>query len=373
MRATEQWFADVSKLQERAINAVDHVKFTPESGRKRIKSMLLHRGDWCISRQRVWGLPLPIFYDKETGRPLINEETVEWIAQIFQQRGSEVWWSEADTNLLLPPQYRSNPCKYRRGRDTIDVWFDSGSSWSSILEPLHQSDPSSDPSSLSSDPSSSIKPYLCDAYVEGTDQHRGWFQSSLLTCVGVTGRAPYKSIITHGFVVDERGEKMSKSIGNVVAPKEVIEGSPKMGPPRGIDVLRLWAAATDFTTEVSIGPQVISLTAEFMHRIRNTLRFSISNLFDFDEPPLPFSQLPPLERYMLHLLDQLQNSVTEAYERHEFRQVVALILEWCQRDLSNFYFESIKDRLYTDLPSSHSRLSVQTVLFHVRFLFPSGS
>ena len=234
-RATEQWFASVEGFREEALKAIASVNWIPAQGENRITAMVSERSDWCISRQRSWGVPIPVFYDEATGEPLLSEETIAHVQAIVAQKGSDAWW-ELPVEELLPAQYRNNDRSYRKGTDTMDVWFDSGSSWAAVLKQRSQ------------------LRYPADLYLEGSDQHRGWFQSSLLTSVATNGLAPYKTVLTHGFTLDEQGRKMSKSLGNVIDPGVVIEGgkNQKDEPPYGADVLRLWVSSVDYSSDVTI-------------------------------------------------------------------------------------------------------------------------
>lgn len=255
-RATEQWFASVDGFRDLALKAIKEVKWIPSQGENRITPMVADRSDWCISRQRSWGLPIPVFYDEETNEPLLNEETINHVRDIIREKGSDAWW-ELSVDELLPESYRNNGKTYRKGMDTMDVWFDSGSSWAAVANQREE-----------------LK-YPVDLYLEGSDQHRGWFQSSLLTSVAVNGIAPYKTVLTHGFVLDEKGMKMSKSLGNVVDPNLIINGgkNQKQQPPYGADVLRLWVSSTDYSGDVRIGDNIIKQLADVYRKIRNTARF----------------------------------------------------------------------------------------------------
>lgn len=238
------------------MKAIKEVKWIPSQGENRITPMVADRSDWCISRQRSWGLPIPVFYDEETNEPLLNEETINHVRDIIREKGSDAWW-ELSVDELLPESYRNNGKTYRKGMDTMDVWFDSGSSWAAVANQREE-----------------LK-YPVDLYLEGSDQHRGWFQSSLLTSVAVNGIAPYKTVLTHGFVLDEKGMKMSKSLGNVVDPNLIINGgkNQKQQPPYGADVLRLWVSSTDYSGDVRIGDNIIKQLADVYRKIRNTARF----------------------------------------------------------------------------------------------------
>lgn len=346
-RATEQWFASVEGFREEALKAIQEVRWIPAQGENRITAMVADRSDWCISRQRSWGVPIPVFYDEETNEPLLNEETIEHVRQIIAEKGSDVWW-ELSVEELLPESYLNNGHTYRKGMDTMDVWFDSGSSWAAVAgqrEELH---------------------YPVDMYLEGSDQHRGWFQSSLLTSVAATGHAPYKTVLTHGFVLDEQGRKMSKSVGNVVDPAIVIEGgkNQKQEPPYGADVLRLWVSSVDYSSDVPLGKNILKQMADVYRKIRNTARFLLGNLHDFDpaQHAVAYDQLPDLDQYMLHRITEVFDEVTDAFESYQFFRFFQTVQNFCVVDLSNFYLDIAKDRLYISSLDSSRRRSCQTVL-----------
>ena len=345
-RATEQWFASVEGFREEALGAIASVNWIPAQGENRITPMLATRSDWCISRQRSWGVPIPVFYDEETNEPLLSEETINHVRDVFAEKGSDAWW-ELPVEELLPPQYRHNGRTYRKGTDTMDVWFDSGSSWAAVLKGR-----------------SSLE-YPSDMYLEGTDQHRGWFQSSLLTSVATNGIAPYKTVLTHGFVLDEQGRKMSKSIGNVVNPITIIEGgnNQKKEPPYGADVLRLWVSSVDYSSDVLIGQNILKQLADIYRKIRNTARFLLGNLHDFDPAhAVAYEELPQLDQYMLHRITEVFEEVSAAFESFQFFRFFQTVQNFCVVDLSNFYLDIAKDRLYISDPDSPRRRSTQTVL-----------
>ncbi|MBD6618117.1 isoleucine--tRNA ligase [Komarekiella sp. 'clone 1'] len=346
-RATEQWFASVEGFREEALKAIATVKWIPAQGENRITPMVAERSDWCISRQRAWGVPIPVFYDEQTGEVLLNEETINHVQAIIAEKGSDAWW-ELSIAELLPESYRNNGRSYRRGTDTMDVWFDSGSSWAAVLKQrpeLH---------------------YPADLYLEGSDQHRGWFQSSLLTSVAVNGIAPYKTVLTHGFVLDEQGRKMSKSEGNVLDPNIIIEGgkNQKAEPPYGADVLRLWVSSVDYSSDVRIGKNIIKQLNDVRGKIRNTARFLLGSLHDFDpeKDAVPLEDLPELDRYMLHRITEVFQEVTEAFDSFQFFRFFQTVQNFCVVDLSNFYLDVAKDRLYISAPNAFRRRSCQTVL-----------
>ncbi|MEA5617657.1 isoleucine--tRNA ligase [Cronbergia sp. UHCC 0137] len=346
-RATEQWFASVAGFREEALKAISSVRWIPAQGENRITPMVAERSDWCISRQRTWGVPIPVFYDEATGEVLLNADTINHVQAIFAEKGSDAWW-ELSVAELLPEAYHNNGKTYRRGTDTMDVWFDSGSSWAAVAKQ---------------------RPELCypvDMYLEGSDQHRGWFQSSLLTSVAVNGFAPYKTVLTHGFVLDEQGRKMSKSVGNVVDPQLMIQGGKdqKKEPAYGADVLRLWVSSVDYSGDVRLGGNIIKQLADVRNKIRNTARFLLGSLHDFDpeKDAVAFADLPDLDKYMLHRIREVFNEVTEAFDSFQFFRFFQTVQNFCVVDLSNFYLDVAKDRLYISSSDAFRRRSCQTVL-----------
>ncbi|MEM9246302.1 MAG: class I tRNA ligase family protein, partial [Cyanobacteria bacterium P01_F01_bin.153] len=345
-RATEQWFASVDGFREAAMGAIAEVNWIPESGQNRIESMVGERSDWCISRQRSWGVPIPAFYDSETGETLMNEATLNRIHDLIAEHGSDVWWAWS-VEELLPEEYRDNGHTYIKSTDTMDVWFDSGSSWSSVAKRRGLG-------------------YPVDMYLEGSDQHRGWFQSSLLTSVASDGQAPYKTVLTHGFALDEQGRKMSKSLGNVVDPMVVINGgnNQKQEPPYGADVLRLWVSSVDYSTDVPIGKNILKQMSDVYRKIRNTSRFLLGNLHDFDpaKDAVAYEDLPELDRYMLHRITEVFDEITEAFNSFQFFKFFQTVQNFCVVDLSNFYLDIAKDRLYISSIDSFRRRSCQTVI-----------
>ncbi len=347
-RATEQWFASVEGFRDEALKAIAEVRWIPAQGENRITPMVADRSDWCISRQRSWGVPIPVFYDEETGEPLLNQETIAHVQAIIAEKGSDAWW-ELPVAELLPEPYRSNGKTYRKGTDTMDVWFDSGSSWAAVAKQRPE------------------LRYPVDMYLEGSDQHRGWFQSSLLTSVAVNGHAPYKTVLTHGFALDEQGRKMSKSLGNVVDPAIIINGgkNQKEEPPYGADVLRLWVSSVDYTSDVLIGKNILKQLGDVRGKIRNTARFLLGNLHDFNPATdvITYDQLPELDRYMLHRITEVFNDVTDAFETFQFYRFFQTVQNFCVVDLSNFYLDIAKDRLYISTANSPRRRSCQTVMW----------
>lgn len=351
-RATDQWFASVEGFRDEALDAIESVRWVPEVGKNRIRSFVVGRGDWCISRQRSWGVPIPVFYDRETGNEvLLDDHTLDHIKAIFAEHGSDAWWT-MDEKDLLPGEYRDEAEKWKKGTDTMDVWFDSGSSWAGVAKSRDE------------------LAYPADLYLEGSDQHRGWFQSSLLTSVAAQGKAPYKTVLTHGFVLDEKGFKMSKSLGNVVDPMYVIEGgnNKKLEPAYGSDVLRLWAASVDYSGDVSIGANIIKQTFESYRKLRNTARYILGNLADFvpegeeNSNAIPYDELPSMDKWMLGRLSATLSEVDEAMSEYQFNRATQELLRFASADLSNFYLDVAKDRLYISGITDARRRSCQTVL-----------
>ncbi len=346
-RATEQWFASVEGFRNEALAAIDAVEWLPASGRNRIEAMVAERGDWCISRQRTWGVPIPVFYHRSSGEVLLNADSIAHIQALIAEHGADVWW-EKDESELLPPSHQGEAAQWRKGTDTMDVWFDSGSSWAAVA---------SQRDGLS---------YPADLYLEGSDQHRGWFQSSLLTSVAVNGHAPYRTVLTHGFALDEKGRKMSKSLGNVVDPMVIIEGgkNQKQEPPYGADVLRLWVSSVDYSADVPIGAGILRQLADVYRKVRNTARYLLGNLHDFDpgRDAIPVEALPLLDRWMLQRTAVVLDEISEAFERYEFFRFFQLLQNYCVADLSNFYLDIAKDRLYVSAPNDRRRRSCQTVM-----------
>jgi isoleucyl-tRNA synthetase len=351
-RATEQWFASVEGFRDDALRAIESVEWLPASGRNRIEGMVRERGDWCISRQRTWGVPIPVFYHRTSGEVLLNADTLQHIQGLIAEHGADIWW-ERDEADLLPPAYRDQADQWRKGSDTMDVWFDSGSSWAGVLGGLEAKE------------SSSLN-YPADLYLEGSDQHRGWFQSSLLTSVAVNGQAPYKRVLTHGFTLDEKGRKMSKSMGNVVDPAVIVEGgkNQKQEPPYGADVLRLWVSSVDYSADVPLGPGIVKQLADVYRKVRNTARYLLGNLHDFDpsRDAIPLTELPLLDRWMLQRTAKVLTDVSADFERYEFYRFFQTLQNFCVVDLSNVYLDIAKDRLYVSAADSFRRRSCQTVM-----------
>ena len=347
--ATHQWFIGMNEtdaqgvsLRKHANQAVDKTEFFPSWGRARLEAMIKNRPDWCVSRQRNWGVPMPLFVHKETGEP--HPQTLALLEKAcldVEKQGVEAWFS-LDGAAFLAANAPQHAEQYKKVTDTLDVWFDSGATHASVLK---------------------RRPELqhpADLYLEGSDQHRGWFQSSLLTGCAIDGRAPYNALLTHGFVVDGSGHKMSKSKGNVVAPQKVMD-------TYGADILRLWTASTDYSGELTISDEILKRVAESYRRIRNTLRFLLANLADFDAQKdlLPAHEWLEIDRYALHLTSQLQMQVLADYDRYEFHLAVQKFVSFCSEDLGGFYLDILKDRLYTAGERSHARRAAQSALHHI--------
>ena len=340
-RATSQWFIamdDAVKLRAKALAAIDATTFVPPKGRNRIRSMVESRPDWCVSRQRAWGVPIAVFVEKVTGKPLRDPEVCQRIAQAFAKEGSDAWWTQ-DPQIFLGERYAA--ADYEKIDDILDVWFDSGSTHAFTLE---------DREDLR---------WPADLYLEGSDQHRGWFQSSLLESCGTRGRAPFDAVLTHGFVVDAHGKKMSKSAGNTVSPLDLMK-------TQGADILRLWVVSTDFSEDIRIGKDILERTADSYRKARNTLRYLLANLHGFTSlERLSDHELPELEQWVLHRLAEIDLALREGNERYDYLQPYKDLLEFAASDLSAFYFDVRKDSLYCDHPSDHSRRAVRTVLDRV--------
>ncbi|MGG0187520.1 isoleucine--tRNA ligase [Bacillus rhizoplanae] len=342
-RATAQWFASIEAFRSELLQAVEETKWVPAWGETRLHNMVRDRGDWCISRQRAWGVPIPVFY-AENGDPIITDETINHVAALFREHGSNVWF-EREAKDLLPEGFThpSSPNgEFRKETDIMDVWFDSGSSHQAVLE---ERDDLQRPA---------------DLYLEGSDQYRGWFNSSLSTAVAVTGKAPYKGVLSHGFVLDGEGRKMSKSIGNIVVPKKIMD-------QLGGDILRLWVSSVDYQSDVRISDDILKQVAEVYRKIRNTFRFLLGNLADFDPSKnvVPAAELREVDRYMLVKLNDLIAKVKDAYETYEFAAVYHAIHNFCTIDLSSFYLDFAKDILYIEAENNHDRRAIQTVLYDV--------
>lgn len=340
-RATEQWFASVEGFREEALKAIKEVSWYPSWGEERITNMVRDRRDWCISRQRVWGVPIPIFYCEKCGKPLINDDTINAVKEVFRQKGSDAWFEMSAEEIL--PKGITCECgstKFRKETDIMDVWFDSGSSHAAVL----QTHPD-------------LK-WPAELYLEGSDQHRGWFQSSLLTSVATRGKAPYRNVLTHGFVVDGEGRKMSKSLGNGIDPADVIK-------EYGADILRLWAVSADFTSDMRISQEILKQMTEAYRKIRNTSKFLLSNLYDFDpdKDMLPYEELLEIDKWALFRLNRVVEELTEAFDKYEYYDFLHLVHTFCVVDMSSLYLDILKDRLYTYPATSKERRAAQTTLY----------
>ncbi|GAB0490712.1 hypothetical protein MMPV_001949 [Pyropia vietnamensis] len=352
-RATDQWFASIDGFRDAVLSAVDTVSWLPAAGEKRIRSMVEGRSDWCISRQRAWGVPIPVFYKVDeaagTREAVLDGAILAHVRDLIAVHGSDVWW-EREADELLPADHRGKGLV--KGTDTMDVWFDSGSSWASVT------------GGEAAD--GGLASFPADVYLEGSDQHRGWFQSSLLTSVAARGIAPFKTVLTHGFVLDAAGIKMSKSIGNVVDPLRIVNGGNnlKQQPAYGADVLRLWVSSVDYSSDVLIGDGILSQVADVYRKLRNTLRYMAGNVADFDPATdaVPVDDLPGLDRFMLYRLAELRDEATAAYDAYSFSRVYTAAQRFAVTDLSNFYLDIAKDRLYVAAPQSFRRRACQTVL-----------
>jgi len=334
-RATYQWFASVDKFREQSLSEISKVKWYPPAVVNRIGNMIKERSDWCISRQRSWGLPIPVFYYIDSGEVFFNEEVMENIINIFQSEGSSSWWKYSIVDLL-PQKYKELANSLSKGEDTLDVWFDSGTSWKTVLI--------------------ENETYPANLYLEGNDQHRGWFQSSLLTSVATNNIAPYKEVLTHGFVVDNKGQKMSKSKGNVIEPEKVINEN-------GADILRLWVASEDYSSEIRISKNIIESIKDKYKKIRNTFKFLIGNLNDFkDESNLSFDELEEIDKWILIKFGKIKKQFLDLSKTYSFHQALNILLYFSSKELSSIYLDSQKDILYTFSKNSKERLSSQTAI-----------
>ena len=341
-RATDQWFCSVDDFKDAAVKAIDEVEWIPGWGKDRITSMVRERKDWCISRQRKWGVPIPIFYCEECGEPLIEKESMLAVADLFSKEGSNGWFAHS-ADEILPEGTKCKKCghtSFTKEKDIMDVWFDSGSSHAAVLK------------------NRSYLKWPADLYLEGADQYRGWFQSSLLTSVATMGTAPYKAVLTHGWVVDGKGRVMHKSLGNGIDPQEVID-------QYGADVLRLWVASSDYHADIRISQDILKQLSEAYRKIRNTARYILGNLSDFnpDSDMVSLDQLTPIDNWAIAKLNALIDKVTDAYDKYEFHLVYHSIHNFCVVDMSNFYLDVLKDRLYTEKADSVSRRAAQTAIY----------
>ncbi|MGN8896751.1 isoleucine--tRNA ligase [Flavonifractor sp. HCP28S3_F3] len=341
-RATEQWFCSVDAIKDAAVKSCDDIQWKPEWGKERMISMISERSDWCISRQRVWGVPIPIFYCDDCGADIVTPETIAHVAQLFREHGSNIWFDK-DPKDLLPEGFVCPKCgktHFSKETDIMDVWFDSGSTWAAVA---------------------AERPYLkypADLYLEGGDQYRGWFQSSMLTSIAVNGVAPYHQIATHGWTVDGEGKAMHKSLGNAVSPDEVIK-------EYGADMLRLWVASADYTQDMRISKDIMKQLSQAYLKIRNTARYMLGNLCDFDPDTnlVPVEQMMDLDRFALASFNELVKTARAAYDKYEFHGVYRAVYNFCVVDMSNFYLDIIKDRLYCGAEAE--RRSAQTALYYI--------
>lgn len=341
-RATEQWFCSVDDFKDKAINEINKVKWIPAWGKDRITSMVRDRSDWCISRQRKWGVPIPIFFCEECGEPLIDKDVMLHVADMFREYGSDSWFIK-DADEILPKGVVCDKCgshKFRKETDIMDVWFDSGVSHEAVCAQRKD-----------------LK-WPADLYFEGADQYRGWFQSSLLTSVATRGKAPYKTVITHGWVVDGEGKKQSKSQGNGIDPQTIIE-------QYGADILRLWVASADYHADMRISQEILKQLSEAYRKIRNTARYILGNLYDFDPNTdmVELNELLPIDKWAIDKLNKLIDKCKDSYEKFEFYQVYHSIRKFCVVDMSNSYLDILKDRLYVESAKSKSRRAAQTSIY----------
>ena len=344
-RATSQWFCSVDAFKEDAVKAAEEVKWFPEWGKDRLQSMVQERADWCISRQRKWGVPIPVIYCKDCGKEIVDADVMNKVSDIFGKEGSDAWFAH-DAEYFLPEGFTCPHCGKAEGfekeKDIMDVWFDSGSSHFAVCK---------------------NRPYLkwpADVYLEGADQYRGWFQSSLLTSVAAGKGAPYREIITHGWTVDGEGRKMSKSLGNGIDPQEIMNKF-------GADILRLWVASADYHADIRISDEIIKQISDNYRKIRNTARYCLGNLYDFDPDKdiVPNEELEELDKYALMKLDEVLKEARAGYDNYEYHTTAHALHNFCVVDMSNFYFDVLKNRLYTTAPDSKSRRAAQTVLYKV--------
>ena len=340
-RATEQWFCSVDKFKDEAIKAAETVKWIPSWGADRISNMIKERADWCISRQRTWGVPLPIYYCKECGKEYITKESIEKLKTIFKEKGSNAWWDLTAEELMLEgAKCKECGCtEFVKEKDIMDVWFDSGSTHQSVLVERGL-------------------PYPADLYLEGADQYRGWFQSSLLTSVAINGIAPYKQVLTHGWTIDKEGKKMSKSLGNGISPQDVIK-------EYGADILRLWVLSSDYQSDVSLSKDILKQITEVYRKMRNTARYILGNTSDFDpdKDMVSYNELQEIDKYALLKLNDLVRKCTESYDKYDFHEAYQAINVFCVTDMSSFYLDIIKDRLYTAKANSKERRAAQTTMY----------
>ena len=378
IRATEQWFADVADIRASTVDSLHDVRFIPESGRPRLENFVKNRSEWCISRQRAWGVPIPALYHRGSGEAVLTKDSVSHIMAVIEERGVDAWWTDGsdDPAWILPSLQEASGLGYRRGTDTMDVWFDSGTSWAVLDVNDRKNEPPA------------------DVYLEGTDQHRGWFQSGLLTFVAhqialgqsARPRAPFRNLVTHGFTLDEDGRKMSKSVGNVIHPQTIMDGTllpplkqkkgkgknkqtESQGPvydAMGPDALRMWVASSDYTRDIVIGKQVLQTVNVSLHKYRVTFKLLLGALSDFHiDRRVPYERLHKVDRIALMKLSDLVVACQNALDKFEFYKAVNAINRWANLEFSAFYMEAVKDRLYTHAENSTSRRAAQTTLYHI--------
>jgi isoleucyl-tRNA synthetase len=339
-RAAEQWFCSIDSFKQQALDEIKKVNWIPKWGEDRIVNMVADRADWCISRQRLWGMPIPVFYCEQTGEPVLDQNVINHVADIFEKEGSNAWFEKDDKDLLPAGYTCENGCsQFRKETDTMDVWFDSGTSHSGVVENRFD------------------KGTIADLYLEGNDQYRGWFQSSLLTSVAHSGKAPYKEVLTHGFIMDEEKRKMSKSMGNGISPNDIIN-------QYGADILRLWVASSDYKSDIKISLDMFRQLSEIYRKIRNTARYILGNIHDFYEPVSKDDMLE-IDRFALNRLNRLIEKVKKSYDGYDFHIIYHAIHNFCAIDMSSFYLDIIKDRLYTEKSDSLARRSAQTAMLEI--------
>ncbi len=343
-RATDQWFCSVDSFKKETLEQIADIKWMPAWGENRISSMVSDRADWCISRQRLWGVPIPVFYCEDCGKPIIDRDFINAVSELFREEGSNAWYTHTAAEIL-PDGATCPHCgghSFRKESDIMDVWFDSGSSHDAVLKER------------------SYLKWPADMYMEGGDQYRGWFQSSLLTSVACTSKAPYKSVLTHGWVVDGEGKAMHKSAGNAIAPSDIID-------QYGADILRLWVASLDYTVDARVSKDILKQLSESYRKIRNTARFILGNIHDFDPntDAVADDQLKEMDRWALMRLTQLMKQVREAYENYTFHEALHKIHNFCVVDMSNFYLDVLKDRLYVEKADSETRRAAQTTIYRI--------
>ncbi|KAK9471790.1 tRNA synthetases class I-domain-containing protein, partial [Dipodascopsis tothii] len=359
VRATSQWFANVASIKRPSTAALEAVNFVPATGKQRMSSFVRERSEWCISRQRSWGVPIPALYDADTGEALMTVESVSHVIAEIKKNGIDSWFAdETDVSHWVPPELRGNGRTYVKAKDTLDVWFDSGTSWT-LMRDLYGAERAGKP--------------LADVYVEGSDQHRGWFQSSLLTHAASSNTevAPFANVLTHGFILDETGVKMSKSLGNGILPSQITTTGIKSFKPIGVDGLRLWIAQSEYSRDIAISFVVLQRVAESLSKIRRTFRFILGNISDFGGQYTPLEDLRPVDRYALSQLYELEKAVKDQFDQFAFNRVVQLVNNHISTSLSAFYFTIIKDRVYADATDSVARRSAQTVLAYILRVYVS--